>query len=84
MRVATGPGKVTVLTQPASASGAGLAASLHDFDVDDATVKAEHRRFLDANMVRPQEMKGKTLCERPSEYERASRRATDHRPERSP
>ncbi len=53
MRAATGPGKVTVFTQPASATGVGLSASLHNFDVDDATVKAEHRRFLGASVVGP-------------------------------
>jgi hypothetical protein len=51
MHVATGPGKVTVLTRPAEAADAGLSASLHNFDIDDATVKAEHRRFLDADVV---------------------------------
>jgi hypothetical protein len=47
MRVQTGPGKVTTLP----AVGGVLSASLHNFDIDDATVKPAHRSWLDAHAV---------------------------------
>jgi len=53
MRVKTGPGKVKTFPPSASALDAILAASLFNFDVDDATVKIEHRNLLDAKVVPP-------------------------------
>jgi hypothetical protein len=51
MRCHTGPGKVKVLT-PAVANGASaLSAVLYNFDIDDATVKPEHQRWLDSQVV---------------------------------
>jgi outer membrane protein OmpA-like peptidoglycan-associated protein len=51
MRCHTGPGKVKVLT-PAAANGASaLSAVLYNFDIDDATVKPEHQRWLDSQVV---------------------------------
>jgi hypothetical protein len=51
MRCHTGPGKVKVLTPAAANAAAALSAVLYNFDIDDATVKPEHQRWLDAQVV---------------------------------
>jgi hypothetical protein len=51
MRVSTGPGKVKDLTPAASEGDGVLSALLFNFDIDDATLKAEHQDFLDENVA---------------------------------
>lgn len=49
MRVATGPGKI--LETGPSPKANGRFALLYNFDIDDAALKAEHQKWLDANVV---------------------------------
>jgi OmpA family len=51
MRRATGPGKVELLSVPPARLDFQLGALLFNFDFDDATLKREHREWLDAHAV---------------------------------
>jgi hypothetical protein len=51
MRRATGAGKVKNVSPPSQANGSGIAASLFNFDIDDATVKREHQDWLNTFLV---------------------------------
>jgi hypothetical protein len=51
MRRATGPGKVRNVFLPNQTAASGFAASLFNFDIDDATVKREHQDWLNSVLV---------------------------------
>jgi hypothetical protein len=51
MKKATGPGQVEPRCVPSTPPLRRLAWSLFNFDIDDATLKPEHQRWLDENVV---------------------------------
>jgi hypothetical protein len=51
MKRATGPGKVKNVSLPNQTAASSFAASLFNFDIDDATVKREHQDWLNTILV---------------------------------
>src|SRR2546427_5914901 len=73
MRRATGPGQVEVTPSIPTCRARSIRALLFNFDIDDATVKPEHQRWLEQNVVPLLAIRGARLGLRGT----ASRTGTD-------